>query len=457
MAVNTQPKKTDYSTYTSKELIQEIHKLNKQKHGLVWEDKPEQVAEQCKQKFPTLSEIKSKEIHNNEDSSNILIEGDNYHSLSVLNYTHKGKIDAIYIDPPYNTGAKDWKYNNDFVDSEDSYKHSKWLSFMSKRLKLAKKLLRKDGVICCTIDDNELPNLLLIMDEIFDHQHLGTVIIRNNPSGRTTTKRISLVHEYAIFYGASKESRIYPVDVSIIDKSHKYKIDHDGLYYTERNLRHVATHESRKKSSRFYPIYFDITTGEISISKKLKQMILPIDNTNTERVWSKSKEDVEKLYDKGDIWIKKIKANYQIFYKQKRDHIKEPIKSIWSDSRFSAREHGTGVINDIFGTVGNFTFPKSLFAVIECVKTSNSKKDAVILDFFAGSGTTGQAVLELNKDGGNRKFILCTNNENDICTDICYPRIKKVIEGYVNSKGKKIEGLGGNLKYFKTSFMDSKD
>src|SRR3989339_1079377 len=128
----------------------------KKKYGLVWEEKPEEVVEMCKAKLPVLKEVKSKEIITDSDKPmNLLIEGDNYHALSVLNYTHKGKIDIIYIDPPYNTGAKDWKYNNDYVDSNDMFRHSKWVSMMNNRLKLAKKLLKKDGVLICAIDDNE--------------------------------------------------------------------------------------------------------------------------------------------------------------------------------------------------------------------------------------------------------------------------------------------------------------
>ena len=143
----------------------------------------------------------------NDSSTNILIEGDNYHALSVLNYTHKGRIDVIYIDPPYNTGAKDWKYNNNYVTLEDDYRHSKWLSFMDKRLRLAKNLLAKDGIICCTIDDNELPKLWLLMEKIFDEKHfLGTAVIRNNPGGRKRKKQLALQHEYALFFSISDSS-----------------------------------------------------------------------------------------------------------------------------------------------------------------------------------------------------------------------------------------------------------
>ena len=144
----------NFSEWSKQDLIEEVKKLKKRKkYGIVWEDKPEQVAELCKEKLPILAEDKSKEIETDKNKPvNILIEGDNYHALSVLNYTHKGKIDVIYIDPPYNTGNKDFKYNDSWVDSEDSYRHSKWLSFIEKRLKLTKSLLKSTGGIFISID-----------------------------------------------------------------------------------------------------------------------------------------------------------------------------------------------------------------------------------------------------------------------------------------------------------------
>jgi adenine-specific DNA-methyltransferase len=187
--------------------LENLHKkysaLKKQKKfGLVFDPKePENVVVECETKLPVLEEVTERAIIvDDKQPTNILIEGDNYHALSILNYTHKGKIDVIYIDPPYNTGAKDWKYNNDYVDNEDAFRHSKWLSFMSKRLKLAKNLLTENGIICVTIDDYECPNLWLLMNEIFGYEnHLGTVVIRNNPKGRMTERKFSLVHEYALF------------------------------------------------------------------------------------------------------------------------------------------------------------------------------------------------------------------------------------------------------------------
>src|SRR3989338_4592273 len=195
--------KKNYSEWSKQELVEEIKKLEKRKkYGIVWEDKLEQVAELCKEKLPILAEDKSKEIETDKGKPvNILIEGDNYHALSVLNYTHKGKIDVIYIDPPYNTGSSVWRYNNDYVDGEDSWRHSKWLSFMEKRLKLAKNLLRENGTIVATIDDYEVNSLGLLMDEIFGEKNkIGIVIVENNPRGRTTNTFFATCHEYYLFY-----------------------------------------------------------------------------------------------------------------------------------------------------------------------------------------------------------------------------------------------------------------
>ena len=190
---------------TSKvKLMDEIERLKKElkkkkKYGLVWEDKPEDVVEMCKEKLPVLKEVKSKGIMTDKTKPvNLLIEGDNYHALSVLNYTQKGKIDVIYIGPPYNTGARDWKYNNDYVDSNDAYRHSKWLSMMSNRLALAKKLLKRDGVLICAIDENELAHLGTLLEGLFPDHEIHCVTIVHNPRG-IQGKNFSYTHEYAFF------------------------------------------------------------------------------------------------------------------------------------------------------------------------------------------------------------------------------------------------------------------
>jgi adenine-specific DNA-methyltransferase len=179
--------KTEYSSWSKEDLIKKINALEKRKkYGLVWnsEREPEKVVLDCQKELPVLKEVKKNGVYSGKnDVTHILIEGDNYHALSVLNYTHEKAIDLIYIDPPYNTGAKDWKYNNNYVDINDAYRHSKWLSMMSNRLKLAKRLLKDDGVLICTIDENEFNRLGLLLEEIFVNHEIHCVTIVHNPRG----------------------------------------------------------------------------------------------------------------------------------------------------------------------------------------------------------------------------------------------------------------------------------
>jgi len=266
-------KRRNYEDWDEKQKIKELEKfekLLKKKFGLVWEDKSEDVVELCKEKLPILQETKTKEILTDKKQSyNILIEGDNYHALSVLNYTHKGKIDVIYIDPPYNTGARDWTYNNNYVDKFDNYRHSKWISFMNNRLRLAKNLLSKNGIICCTIDDNELPRLWMILEEIFTEKNfLGTAVIRINPGGRKRKRQLAAQHEYAIFFSRLNSTKVAPIDKHPKDKTHTYKEDEMG-WYEERNLRKEGADSLAKEDSkRYFPIYYNSKTGQISCKIK---------------------------------------------------------------------------------------------------------------------------------------------------------------------------------------------
>lgn len=454
----------DYSQLSKDELVKIVEKLeSRKKYGLIWDEEKvkEQFEKDAENALPVLKEIKGKEISDkNGGPINILIEGDNYHALSVLNFTHQGKVDFIYIDPPYNTGARDWKYNNDFVDESDSFRHSKWISFMDKRLRLAKNLLKDDGVICVTIDDYELPRLWMIMEEIFGNDnHLGTLVIRNNPKGRMTKRKLSLVHEYGLFFGKTSESFIRKLPVAPEEKTHNYQKDESGNWYLQVNLRKQgvdssATNKKGELSERYYPIYFDPETGQVSTTKKLPVEILPIDPTGQKRIWRRSKDVIDQMFNIGDLWVKKqAKNGYQVYYKFRGGLEGQTPQSIWYDAEFSASEYGTSTLDKILGKRELFQFPKSPFAVMKSILSGTNDKDAIILDFFAGSGTTGQAVLELNKqDGGGRRFILCTNNENNICDEVCYPRVKKVITGYKNLNAD-VKGLGGSLKYFKTNFV----
>ena len=446
-------KTQDYTNWTKEQLIEQLKSFEEtKKYGLVWVNKKEDVKEKFKLYSPLLSLNPKKCFFENDKSeNNIFIEGDNLDSLSILNYSHKGKIDVIYVDPPYNTGATNWKYNNSYVDSEDPYRHSKWISFMYFRLHLARTLLSEEGIICITIDDYEFPRLFMVMEEIFgSNNFLGNVIIRNNPGGRKSKRKVAAQHEYAIFFSKNPQVSIAKIDIEIENKSHKYKKNDKGELIEWRNLRKEGSDSMAKPGSdRFYPIYFDSDTGEISSSKILPIKILPLDSKGDKRIWRRSKDDVDVLFKKNELKIKKTSYGNQVYFQFKGGLSGETPKSLQLDNKFSASEYGTKELDNILGERESFNFPKSKHAVAQCIKIASSKKDAIILDFFAGSGTTGQAVLELNnEDGGNRKFILCTNNENKIADEVCYPRISKIMGGYQNKVGEFIKGLGGNLKYF---------
>ncbi len=449
-------KNKNYLNWKKESLINEILKLKKRKkYGLVWDDKPEDVVEQCKKEFPVLEEIKNKEIINNvNEPINLLIEGDNYHVLSVLNYTHRKKVDIIYIDPPYNTGAKDWKYNNNYVDEEDPYRHSKWLSMMKNRLSISKSLLTKNGVLICTIDKHEQSRLQLLLEEIFIGYEIVCITIIHNPAG-TQGNNFSYTNEYAFF--------VYPKNGKhIADEIREDTFD-------QRNLRDVTGEDSLRKAGKncFFPIiiknnkvldFGDVCKEsyhpQVNIKRKDGSIeIYPIDPEGIERKWRFARNTIENI--KSELVVKYIKKRNVWDIQRKKNIFK--YKTVWTDSKFFANNQGTQLLNKILSK-NNFPYPKSLYAVMECIKAViHNKKDALILDYFAGSGTTGHAVLELNKkDSGSRRFILCTNNENKIATSVTHPRISKVIKGYKNPKNsKKIKGLGGNLKYFKTIFVPS--
>ncbi len=446
----------------NRELLEEIEKLKRQnktlksrkKYGLVWEEEkePEQIVLDCQVKIPILKEVKSKKIiTDGKQSQHILIEGDNYHSLSVLNYTHRSRVDAVYIDPPYNTGkAKEWKFNDKYVDENDAYKHSKWLSFMNHRLRLAKYVLKDEGAVFISIDNNEVAQLKLLCNEIFDeNNYVGTFIWRKKEGGGQTDSYFVTEHEYVVVYAKTKEF-VWKDEIINEDDSKYNKEDENGKYTAVKLAKwgNTARKEDRPKmhfpliapdKSKVLPIAPDGGAGRWRVGKKTMDLLL-------------KKELIEwKKRDSG--WI----AYEKVYYTDdKIKKIKE--RSVLYDLATTA--DGTNELTQIFGKKDTFENPKPTTLIMFLLRYVTDK-NSTILDFFAGSGTTGHAVLKLNKeDKGNRKFILCTNNEDNngngskICSDICYPRLKKVIEGYKNIKDEKIEGLDGNLSYFKTEMVD---
>jgi len=446
-------KKENYQNWSKEELIAEIEKLKKRKrYGLVWEDKPEDVVEMCKKKLPVLKEVKNKEIITDKNKPvNLLIEGDNYHALSVLNYTHSGKVDVIYIDPPYNTGNKDFIFNDRYVDREDAYRHSKWLSFMERRLRLAKNLLKDDGVIFISIDDNEVAQLKLLCDEIFTGMFIA-IFPRSVGTVPKTTESIQIRHDYILCY--SKKTS-FSIDIEIVEEHFKFD-DNDGR--GKYALIHpLDSGTIRYSKSLDYPIRFKGKIYYPGQHIKNKPAGKWLWRWNKDLVdWAiKNNLIVEKnnrLYTKNyrEFRIEKVNGRYKLVKKE----VGKPFTSDTFMSESFGNRVATRELKNILPNT-TFTHPKPSNLIKKIIIMATNNKSAIILDFFAGSGTTAHAVLALNKeDGGNRQFILCTNNENNICTDVCYPRIKKVIEGYKNLRGEWIEGLGGNLKYFKTDFVD---
>lgn len=444
---------------SKEELIEQIKSLKRtKKFGLVWEDKPEQVVDDCNTKLPVLLEDTNRAITRGDTPTNLIIEGDNYHALSVLNYTHAGKIDVIFIDPPYNTGSNTWIYNNRIVDSNDAFRHSKWLSFMRSRLELARNLLTDDGVICVTIDDYELFTLGLLLDEVFGEQNkAGVITVENNPRGRTANRFYATSHEYYLVYAKNAQiAKAYNLPLTKEQKA-VFKFEDEISPYRVKPLRKSGADSRRKdRPKQFYPIYINPETLEGSLDKKDGyEEVLPIDDTGAERVWIIGTEKCREFLKDGTIIISKARGKKDGYSLTVKDRIKtgRKMRSVWVDPRYDTSSHGATLLLKMFGEKV-FDYPKSLWAVRDFIYTAiGDKKNPIILDFFAGSGTTGHAVMELNReDGGDRQFILCTNNENGIAENVTYTRIKKVVDGYAD-----VAGVSTNVRYFKTDFVDRAD
>ncbi|WP_347713949.1 site-specific DNA-methyltransferase [uncultured Parvimonas sp.] len=395
------------------------NELNSKKYGLVWEKHEEQVDLMMQDNIPVFSEVKEKEITSTDDNSyNFLLEGDNLHSLKLLEKTHTGKIDVIYIDPPYNTNNKDFIYDDNYIGSDDGYRHSKWLSFMAERLKIAKELLSDEGVIFISIDDNEQAQLKLLCDEVFGEINFVANFSRSTrKGGGSMSKYVSTDHEYILLYckDISKKSRFYvPFSDEYLKRYNE--CDEIGRFFWDTFAR------NRQGSSNVYSIKFP--NGEL-----------------IEKAWIYKEDKYLELLQKGEIRFKNLSnGKYSLQIKQR---LNENGQIMRSEIRDYPNSLGTKTLVNLIGK-DKFSYAKPIELIMYLLCSSN--KDSVILDFFAGSGTTGHAVMQLNKeDGGNRKYILCTNNENNICEEVTYQRLKN-IQG----------DLPHNLKYFKTDFI-SKD
>jgi adenine-specific DNA-methyltransferase len=426
---------------TNEEKSALLELLNEKKvYGLVWENHEEAVEEQLREQLPVFREVPERRILSDDaDAPNhIIIEAENLHALVALTYTHAGKIDVMYLDPPYNTGNKDFVYNDSYVDSEDSYRHSKWLSFMEKRLKIAKSLLSEKGVIFISIDDNEQAQLKLMCDEIFGgDKFLGNVIWEKTDSPRMDVKGFTVRHDYILVYSNDEFvlKRLSPNEIP----EHYNKVDENGRRYYLKPLRLMGGHKSDS-------LYYGIQAPDGTI-------VYPKESNGDNGCWRWSQAKYEAEIERIE-WIKGKKgwsANFRIY----ADNLTPtPVSTVWPFGEVgSTRTAKTELSNIVQQSIFSYPKPSTLIAfILKIASDSNS----TILDFFAGSGTTMHATMQLNAEekGSHRQCILVTNNENGICEDVTYERNKRVIQGYTNSKGDQVAGLtGNNLRYYRADFI----
>lgn len=407
--------------------LSELEKdVGAKKYGLVFEEHREEIDEVLSTHTPVLTEDGSLFIDNG-GQMNFLIEGDNLASLQLLEKTHKGKIDVIYIDPPYNTGSKDFIYNDTYVDKLDGFRHSKWLSFMSSRLTLAKKLLNEQGSIFISIDDNEYSQLKILCDSIFgENNFVANVIWKHTQQSKNDERHFSRQYNCLL---------IYAKNIDTLPQFLFARTDEDNKNY--RNPDNDPRGDWRSgdvRSPNYRPtMCYDIVAPNGNVIKA------------PEKGWRWSKETLDAMIETGEIVFKPDFSGIirKIYLCNQKGRTPE---NLWDGDRFGTTRQATADIKDLFNGKAIFDTPKPKELIMRIIEIALTNKNGTVLDFFAGSGTTGHAVLKYNSENSeyNCKFILCTNNENNICRDITYERIKRVIDK---------EGYAASLKYFKVEYI----
>jgi len=455
------------------EKAQLIGYIKTKTYGLVWEKSTENVWEQLKDYIPVLVEVKDKEINNDTEElknpNHILIEGDNLLALTALCYTHERKVDVIYIDPPYNTQNKDFKYNDTFVNPDDDYVHSQWLSFMSKRLMMSKRLLKEEGVLFISIDDREQANLKLLCDEIFGAKNFVAQMIWQQGK-KHIGSFIGINHEYMLVYAKNK--------AYINDNNNKWKTKKQGLekIYHEYNLlkrkygddfrsiqdgmaafyRSLADSDPAKEHKHYSRVderglFFADNISQGTGNGPRYDVLHPITHLPVKKPtggWRYSEDTMKRLLEEDRVFFGPDESTVPCRKRYLTETEYElPSSVFYKDGRAATKE-----VETIIGQKGIFNNPKDR-EIIQNVL--NFKNNQIIVDFFAGSGTTLHATMQLNAlDGGHRQCILVTNNENNICENVTYERNKRVINGYTKPNLETVIGLkNNNLRYYKVGFV----
>jgi adenine-specific DNA-methyltransferase len=456
-----------------------------------------------------------------------VINGENFHALQLLVYQFEGKVDCIYIDPPYNTGARDWKYNNRYVDDSDAWRHSKWLSMMEKRLRLAKRLLKPDGVLIITIDEHEVHHLGMLLEQRFREYQRYMVTIVNAPQGNDKAN-FSRVEEYAFFcVPPSEEDLIEGSPIDFVPEAGELDLNPDEEDYEEsepegdhylasdvetdgyisENARRRGNQSLRRdRQHMFFPIYIDeqerqvVSAGPpipLEVEPDFSEVdglrpIWPIDSNGDHRRWRWGYDRMLSLIEAGEIRLgqyNKKRDTWAINRVQPRRTELKKLKTVWRHTSHNAGTHGSGLLAQLLGKGQAFSFPKSVYATRDCLAAvCRSRHDALIVDFFAGSGTTLHATVLMNEaDGGQRRSVLVTNNEveeraaqqlrkegvlpgdpawekHGVFEQAARPRCEAVITGYRPDgtliPGKHLngrpcaEGFEENVEFYKLDYLD---
>ena len=493
-----------------------------------------------------------------------LINADNFHALQVLLFSYEAKVDVIYIDPPYNSGARDWRYNNDYVDRADQYRHSKWLSMMKRRLELAKRLLKPDGVLIVTIDENEIGHLSVLLESIFPEylRHMVSAVINPKGTGKLNFARVdeylffcvpnlgktSVIKgipaaggvtaapgEGALFYPSfapqpllqgingdedesaeegDEENVAEPEeDADLVDVAGE-ELPFPQEEIGEWELRHARRRGSEssyrpQRKNQFYPIYINpkqrriVRTGPALLPLGRKPSfakldgllpIWPIDKDGNERCWRFVSPKMQELIDAKRVRLGKYNAEFDSWTLNiwERKPESKKLKTVWWKKSHDAGTHGTTLLHTILGRRATFPFPKSIYSVMDALAAVvRTRPDALIVDFFAGSGTTLQSTCMLNAVyGGQRRCVLVTNNEVDaalatrlekegvergsaeyekhgICAAVTWPRIETILTGRRGDQSKlpgkyldgraMSEGFDENVQYLRLDFLDPAD
>jgi adenine-specific DNA-methyltransferase len=389
----------------------------------------------------------------------LVVRSENFQALSMMRMRYRGQVRCIYIDPPYNTDGSPISYKN-------GYRTSSWVTMVRDRILSGVPLLKPDGVLCVMIDDYQLKELLFVLQELLTKENLlGIVAIRVNPSGRITKNGLALTHEYALFVGASQDSALGRIPRTP-EQTRRFKgSDENGIFEWRNFRREGSSSEKHARPRRFFPLYCSGKSvrvpklewleekREYSVLEEPKEnetVCYPRDKDNADRVWRWGLENVQQNCDELEARQDGI-GKWQVYYKYRPGEEGVLAPSVWVDAKYSATEHGTGVLKALFGARNVFSFPKSVYATADCINIAGMDEgEGVCLDYFAGSGTTAHAVINLNReDDGNRKYILAETGE--YFDSVLIPRIKKVVYSKEWKDGKPVsaDGTSHMFKYIR--------